>query len=282
MLSIARLRDFNKASADIADLWLPNTRVLGDLNNYTSDFRAAEGNFLLSSDAGESQAIEHEMVDLDRIITREHYHLIMAASHRLASKPAVMLADLDGEDLIDRSRCSGCQRLRELCAATGVMPRFRHRVDSFEQLVNLAHAGFGIGFTARSDRLVDGVVGRPIERVEIDREVSLATVAGRPFSAATDAFVKLARSRDWAVNRCRAKRTPAPAIKIDDQRPAFEKLGQQRKAAIEVRKREFGKDVARFEGALGRRCLCQARHEFVIETAHRRAKFLPQRGHHLG
>jgi signal transduction histidine kinase len=70
MLSIARLRDFNKASADIADLWLPNTRVLGDLNNYTSDFRAAEGNFLLSSDAGESQAIEHEMVDLDRIITQ--------------------------------------------------------------------------------------------------------------------------------------------------------------------------------------------------------------------
>ena len=50
MLSIARLRDFNKVSADIADLWLPNTRVLGDLNNYTSDFRAAEGNMLLSPD----------------------------------------------------------------------------------------------------------------------------------------------------------------------------------------------------------------------------------------
>jgi DNA-binding transcriptional LysR family regulator len=131
---------------------------------------------------------------------RENYHLIMAASHRLAAKPAVMLADLDGEDLIDRAKCSGCQRLRELCAATGVMPRFRHRVDSFEQLLNLAHAGFGIGFTARSDRLVEGVVGRPIERVEIDREVSLATVAGRPFSAATDAFVKLARSRDWAAD----------------------------------------------------------------------------------
>ena len=70
MLSIARLRDFNKVSADIADLWLPNTRVLGDLNNYTSDFRAAEGNFLLSPDARESEAIEREMVDLDRIISQ--------------------------------------------------------------------------------------------------------------------------------------------------------------------------------------------------------------------
>jgi two-component system OmpR family sensor kinase len=70
MLSIARLRDFNNVSADIADLWLPNTRVLGDLNNYTSDFRAAEGNNLLSSDATESDAIEREMIELDRAISQ--------------------------------------------------------------------------------------------------------------------------------------------------------------------------------------------------------------------
>src|SRR5215475_9334938 len=70
MLSIARLRDFNNVSADIADLWLPNTRVLGDLNNYTSDFRAAEGNFLLASTAEESQTIEREMIELDRAISQ--------------------------------------------------------------------------------------------------------------------------------------------------------------------------------------------------------------------
>ena len=72
------------------------------------------------------------------------------------------------------------------------------RVDSIEQLINLVREGFGIGFMPRSDYLAEGIVGRSIERVEIDRKVSLATVAGRPFSAATDAFVKLARSRDWA------------------------------------------------------------------------------------
>jgi signal transduction histidine kinase len=69
MLSIARLRDFNNVSADIADVWLPNTRVLGDLNNYTSDFRAAEGNHLLSP-GSERGAIEREMVDLDRSISQ--------------------------------------------------------------------------------------------------------------------------------------------------------------------------------------------------------------------
>jgi signal transduction histidine kinase len=70
MLSIARLRDFNNVSADIADLWLPDTRVLGDLNNYTSDFRAAEASTLLSSDATDRDAIEREMVDLDRAISQ--------------------------------------------------------------------------------------------------------------------------------------------------------------------------------------------------------------------
>ena len=70
MLSIARLRDFNNVSADIADVWLPNTRVLGDLNNYTSDFRAAEGNNLLASSVPDSETIEREMIELDRPISQ--------------------------------------------------------------------------------------------------------------------------------------------------------------------------------------------------------------------
>jgi LysR family transcriptional regulator, hydrogen peroxide-inducible genes activator len=128
---------------------------------------------------------------------RENFRLVMPTSHPLAGKPTLMLSDLDGEDIIERARCSGCQRLRQLCAANGVTPRFRHRVDSVEQLFNLVRAGFGIGFTTRSSRLTEGLVGRPIDQVEVTREVSLATVAGRRFSAATDAFVKLARMRDW-------------------------------------------------------------------------------------
>jgi len=70
MLSITRLRDFNNVSAAIADVWLPTTRLLGDLNNFTSDFRAAEGEKLLSSDPAESEATEESMVDLDRSISQ--------------------------------------------------------------------------------------------------------------------------------------------------------------------------------------------------------------------
>ena len=45
--SIWRLNNFSGLSADVAEVWLPNTRALGDLNNFTSDFRAIEGRDLL-------------------------------------------------------------------------------------------------------------------------------------------------------------------------------------------------------------------------------------------
>jgi two-component system OmpR family sensor kinase len=66
--SIWRLSNFNILSANVAEVWLPTTRALGDLNNYTSDFRAIEGSNLLSSDPAEAAATVNQMEDLDRSI----------------------------------------------------------------------------------------------------------------------------------------------------------------------------------------------------------------------
>jgi signal transduction histidine kinase len=68
LFSISRLRDFNQVSASIVDVWLPNTRILGDLNNFTSDFRAAEGRDLLSSSPGQVATTKDEIDQLDRSI----------------------------------------------------------------------------------------------------------------------------------------------------------------------------------------------------------------------
>ena len=66
--SIWRLSNFNRLSADVAEIWLPTTRTLGALNNFTSDFRAIEGSNLLSSAPSEIAATEKMMADLDRSI----------------------------------------------------------------------------------------------------------------------------------------------------------------------------------------------------------------------
>lgn len=49
-LSISKLNEVNEASNDIQDHWLLGTQILGDLNNYTSDFRATESGMVLASD----------------------------------------------------------------------------------------------------------------------------------------------------------------------------------------------------------------------------------------
>lgn len=83
LFSISRLNSFHTVSEDIAELWLPNTRALGDLNNFTSDFRAIEGTNLLSSNPSEIAATEKQMEDLDRAIAqaeRDYEHLRHDAS----------------------------------------------------------------------------------------------------------------------------------------------------------------------------------------------------------
>ena len=48
LVSFWRLRDYNSISSEIQNRFLPNTRYLGDINNFTSDFRANEATSLLA------------------------------------------------------------------------------------------------------------------------------------------------------------------------------------------------------------------------------------------
>ena len=68
MFDIGSLSYFNAASSQIRDRWLPSTRVLGDLNNLTSDHRVAEASLLLATSANELSADERQLDELDRNI----------------------------------------------------------------------------------------------------------------------------------------------------------------------------------------------------------------------
>jgi signal transduction histidine kinase len=68
--SVQELGAVNKVSAEIRDRWLQSTRVLGDLNNYTSDARAAEASRLLARDAAQRTAVDRQINDLNRAIAQ--------------------------------------------------------------------------------------------------------------------------------------------------------------------------------------------------------------------
>ena len=83
MFNLLRLRNFNLLSAEVAEIWLPTMRAVGDLNNYTSDFRAIEGGNLLATDAAGVAASEKNMAGLDRSIATSE-RAFEAISHDVA------------------------------------------------------------------------------------------------------------------------------------------------------------------------------------------------------
>jgi two-component system, OmpR family, sensor kinase len=64
------LRDSNELSIDVRDRWLPDTRLLGDLNNYSSDFRTAEADTLIAQNSRELAEALRDIGVLDRAVIR--------------------------------------------------------------------------------------------------------------------------------------------------------------------------------------------------------------------
>ena len=64
--ALGSLSYVNDASAQIRVRWLPSTRALGDLNNLTTDFPAAEATLLRVDSASKRATALQQMADLDR------------------------------------------------------------------------------------------------------------------------------------------------------------------------------------------------------------------------
>jgi len=85
---IWRLSDYRTYSDDLRDVFFRSTEYLGDLNNYTSDFRADEGSLLLAGRAADTHMIVRDMAGLDGRIDRAYrnYRAIMHDSREIAAE----------------------------------------------------------------------------------------------------------------------------------------------------------------------------------------------------
>ena len=66
--SLRSVSAVNAASAQIRDRWLPSTRALGDLNNFTTDYPAAEAALLRARSSQERAPIVRQITNLNRDI----------------------------------------------------------------------------------------------------------------------------------------------------------------------------------------------------------------------
>ncbi|MBP6010893.1 MAG: LysR family transcriptional regulator [Alphaproteobacteria bacterium] len=184
------------------------TSVLGGVRQSMPGFEltldgGADTKLLDGAVAGDLDLIlvgdDHELPERVRSWTlhREPLLAVMTKTHKLAGQASVAIGDLDGVEMIQLSNCPIAARIRQMCLDAGVKPVFNVRVANCEQIVALIREGLGIATLPQTLAAGSGLVALPIEGLNIERAITLGTVAGRRFSPASDAFIKLARTRDW-------------------------------------------------------------------------------------
>lgn len=126
--------------------------------------------------------------------------LLLPPGHALDGDAAtpIPLSALDGAVLVCGGADCGMTRLLAQAGQEHGAPQGqRHRADTPARAADLVRAGLGIAASTRRAAPA-GLRSRPVAE-QAPHDVLLVAVAGRPFSRAADAFIKLARARNWEL-----------------------------------------------------------------------------------
>lgn len=127
----------------------------------------------------------------------ERYVVIFPPEHRLASLNAIKLADLSGEDYVDRLSCEMREMVMGVCQERTVelYARFRSEREDWVQAMVMARIGFA--FMPEYAVTLPELLQRPLVEPAVERTVALISVPGRPFTPAVAAFTRAARGFAW-------------------------------------------------------------------------------------
>ncbi len=139
-----------------------------------------------------------ERID-DWALFAERYVAVLAPSHELADLPMLRMESLRQATILDQADSDLGPKFQSL-RFPDPMPQPNHRGNRDLHLQHLAAAGFGIVLAPEHMPRLPSLKAVPIEGNPVWREVHLLAVQGRRYSPALDAFVKVARLRDWSLH----------------------------------------------------------------------------------
>lgn len=131
----------------------------------------------------------------------ERYTVAFGPGHRFEALNAVTLHDLDGADYLMRLNCEFPDLRANLYGLPAPKVNIVYSSEREDWIQALVVAGMGCAVMPEHLPTLPGIATRLLVNPEMSRTVSLVTVAGRRFSPAVDALVRLARSHDWATTR---------------------------------------------------------------------------------
>jgi DNA-binding transcriptional LysR family regulator len=131
-----------------------------------------------------------------RILFKEPYALAVPEDHRYAQRQSVMLADLESEPFIVRTRCDRYQEVTNLLVSRGVKLRVVYQTDQDDRALALVAAGVGIAL-APSHFEVPGVKQVPVSDLGLSREICL--IWSRERENDLKGFINFAESHSWTL-----------------------------------------------------------------------------------
>ena len=128
----------------------------------------------------------------------ERYVAVLAPTHQLANRPLIGIDDLRETVVLERAGCDVALKIQRLCFPEEPL-QLGHCSGHDLHLQHMAAAGFGVILAPEHMPRLPTLKTIPLEGDPVSRKVRLMAVQGRRYSPALDAFVKVARLRDWSV-----------------------------------------------------------------------------------
>ena len=128
----------------------------------------------------------------------ERYHVAFARGHRYERMNAVPMREFEGEAYIKRLHCEFPSNFARLAIAKPYQAvRVRYVGEREDWVQAMVSAGLGMTVMPEFLPIVPGIEMRLVVEPEVQRQVSLVTVAGRPHSRPVELAVRTARSFAW-------------------------------------------------------------------------------------
>ncbi|WP_418317249.1 LysR family transcriptional regulator [Piscinibacter sakaiensis] len=134
-----------------------------------------------------------------QLLYREPYLVIFPPGHRFAQLETVRLADLDGEDYVDRLACEMREMVMQVVGERSIRLYARYRSEREDWVQTMVAAGLGFAFLPEYSVTMAGTQSRMLTEPSVARDVHAVEVRGRPRTAAASLFLQELAGFNWTV-----------------------------------------------------------------------------------
>jgi len=140
---------------------------------------------------------------------RERFLAALPAGHRLTAQPEIRMADLDGENYLNRLNCEFHNHIETVMRSNSCRVNTVHESEREDWIQNMVMGGLGVSTIPEFSAVMPGIELRPLVEPEIWRTVCQVTAAGCHHSPAAASFTNSLKTFSWPGSRFGPERAAA-------------------------------------------------------------------------